>query len=83
MIKGISNYPDWQPIETAPRDNTIVLLCWPDEGVASDFPPETAQMMIGTGYYETGAYQSYVGWMCDNQENLSPTHWMPLPEMPK
>jgi hypothetical protein len=64
---------EWQPIETAPRDGTSVLLylpgtrirvgCWRDRG--SDGP--------GWGNpTESGERSAILG---------SPTHWMPLPKL--
>ena len=74
---------EWQPIETAPKDGTAVMLfstTWPKEW--GDVP------VIGKAYevidYETRQHISY-GWQdvdgCAFQEGL--THWMPLPEPPK
>ena len=64
--------PQWQPIATAPKDGTAVLLCWPFwcprrptigvfglHGVQQWFAPETLE---GDGD--------------------GPTHWMPLPAPP-
>ena len=74
---------EWQPIETAPRDGTAVLLyggLW--DGDAS-------------GIYDDGndrvplvcGYRGDVWAMCDTDfyqvRILEPTHWMPLPEPPQ
>lgn len=68
--------PLWQPIETAPRDNSIILLA----GIDDD-----GNQVVGEGYWET-----YSWW--DGEHNnpewswcweADPTHWMPLPEPPK
>jgi hypothetical protein len=59
----------WQPIETAPKDGTIVLV-WDGENMAVadwvEFP------------YRPGG-----GWMEGIEVFSDPTHWMPLPEPPK
>ena len=80
---------DWQPIETAPLDGTALILFCP--GVNSwnrrDGMPDIViglwygsswQSDIGDvdqGYESTGAYFVH--------EDLRPTHWQPLPELPK
>lgn len=71
---------EWQPIETAPRDGTAVLLYEPDCWM---HPVWVAQWERGGTYYREG-------WRCfvaaDGEEVLhpeKPTHWMPLPEPPE
>jgi hypothetical protein len=66
----------WQPIETAPIDGTIVILCglWNASG--------TLPMLAVAGSYN----QHLNLWMRDNQGcgftvSCHPTHWMPLPEI--
>ncbi len=56
----------WQPIETAPRDGTPIMLGFAGAGVSS-------------GLWWRG------GWARGpaEQNDLSPTHWMPLPEPPR
>ena len=64
---------EWQPIETAPRDETPVLLFIPDVG-----------MVVGD--FAVAAFAPAGEWFeCYNSEGLAPnkpTHWMPLPEPP-
>ena len=73
----------WYPIETAPKDNTMVLL------YASD---REGDNWIDTGYWET--YLGWQGippeeppeepnWMSSFDPSFTITHWMPLPEPPK
>lgn len=62
---------DWQPIETAPRDATIVLLWVPN--------------VTEIGAWLDGARMSNHGWHTwENMRFLSdrPSHWMPLPTPP-
>jgi hypothetical protein len=66
---------DWQPIETAPRDGTYILLGWFLEGG-------------GGGHPEVAFWHSTKQLWCSsrllNAEGYySPTHWQPLPEPPK
>ena len=73
---------EWQPIETAPKDNTLVLLY-----SKIDPDPDFSDFM-GVGYWET--YDLWHGpippkgpcWMWSIDEHL-PTHWMHLPEPPQ
>lgn len=63
---------DWQPIETAPKDGTKILLyavIWPD---------------VAVGSWD----ESNNGWMLypdseDSGRERNISHWMPLPEPPK
>lgn len=84
---------EWKPIESAPTDGTPLLLFCP--GVRSwnrlsGMPDVVVGMWttsvrttgwfsdlgdVDQGYESTGAYFEH--------EQLSPTHWMPLPEPPK
>ncbi len=60
----------WQPIETAPRDGTVVLLFQPHSQV---------------GYMFVGVLNNRGEWV-DNimgeDHRPTPTHWQPLPEPP-
>ena len=60
----------WQPIETAPKDGTPILLgAEPNE----DGP---FSIILGCWYKD--------GWYCWTPEkHIWPTHWMPLPQSPK
>jgi len=58
----------WQPIETAPKDGTEVLVYVPRR-----LGPIYAEARNVTGNQWWGRVLG----------NLRPTHWMPLPEPPK
>jgi hypothetical protein len=75
---------EWQPIETAPRDGTWVLLYFDgwdtpsSEGqptiYVGQWPPEDHWRHDGTWYVDWGDLTQYhIG---------PPTHWMPLPALP-
>ena len=61
--------PQWQPIETAPKDNTKVLLFVPVFGPS-------------IGYFDAHGPDNL--WCVRGIVNrgVQPTHWMPLPEPP-
>jgi hypothetical protein len=76
---------EWQPIKTAPRDGTWVLLYFDgwdtpsSEGqptiYVGQWPPEDHWRHDGTWYVDWGDLTQYhIG---------PPTHWMPVPEPPK
>lgn len=70
---------EWQPIETAPKDGTPVIITRHDE---------TWGWVLGWGeYFQQG---KIVGWVSRGFREppgelglAHPTHWMPLPEPPK
>lgn len=76
---------DWQPIETAPKDGTEILvsrlyqtgkrkripeICYWHETIEED-KYDKKYWCVGGDYYG-------IKWLAPN-----PTHWMPLPEPPK
>jgi Protein of unknown function (DUF551) len=66
----------WRPIETAPKDGTLVLL----------YVPGSAIMEIVFGRYDIDGDDG--DWLMDwgNQGtviDIPVTHWMPMPEPPK
>lgn len=68
---------EWQPIETAPRDKTTVLLFIPDARREKD--------KVQTGSCGKDMNKKDL-WIIGNQFGFEvgrPTHWMSLPEPPK
>lgn len=66
---------EWQPIETAPKDATLLLLWWPSRRESSAL----------IGYYGRGWLEgSALEWrsMAGLEWHKDPTHWMPLPPPP-
>ncbi|WP_424441089.1 DUF551 domain-containing protein [Parvibaculum sp.] len=61
--------PEWQPIETAPKDGTKILLTGPHDA--------NGRYMEVCGYWKD---RFPVTWMDGHGE---PTHWMPLPAPPE
>ncbi len=60
-------FPKWQPISTAPRDGTSILIFEADEGTGSVRVARWRDDTIPTGW--TGSERS-------------PSHWLPLPLPP-
>lgn len=64
---------DWQPIETAPKDETNILCFIPYEDPSHNLIYVLRYSYLGK--WVSGAYP-YEG-------TANPSHWMPLPEPPK
>lgn len=81
----------WRPIETAPKDETPVLL-W----LKAPLGPSDPQNWLPDGPLQVmvGWYSALYGWrstVCEpgcgedgycSWSEIYPTHWMPLPEPP-
>lgn len=76
---GAGEIMDWQPIETAPKDGSYVLLFFPVRGV-----------MRGRWNNDAYATKPRPYWRHDLEplygtrevRKYQPTHWMPLPPPP-
>lgn len=75
-IKLLRAATTWQPIATAPKDGTEILLC------VESRSRNAGGMLVG--HYMPGGHSISEGWyfwsgsMFD--KSSKPTHWMPLPE---
>ena len=89
---------EWQPIETAPRDGTLILG-WTDVGV--DYDGKGPRLLLIR--WRQSEYEDWIterpdentvvkrrrihdtsGWISEADEySVKPTHWMPLPDPPK
>jgi len=77
----------WQPIETAPKDGTQILLwngahrflAYWDKDFSSSWDEER-EISIPVGAWTDGTVASW-GYE-ENNQIKEPTHWMPLPEPP-
>ena len=88
-IGRLTSVSEWQPIETAPKDGTYILLAGgePDPIFSDgwDAPMVSARWdTLDSGYnpsdtgwrfcsFDSGIYGSY----------SNPTHWRPLPDLPQ
>lgn len=69
----------WQPIETAPKDGTTILVSCADDGFGK---------VVCAAIWFYGEYDADTGWYLyeiagDCLMGPIPTHWMPLPSPPK
>jgi hypothetical protein len=76
-------YGQWEPIETAPKNGTNVLLAFPEwrEAVISYYVVDE-RYRNGTLEYRSEGWR---GSWCDTpgfRHDPGPTHWMPLPPLP-
>lgn len=72
---------EWQPIETAPKDGTEVLIYYPEWGNKKNvvFAAEYDIGRPGMEEVEGTWYVFHYG----PKPAAPPTHWMPLPPPPK
>jgi hypothetical protein len=77
-LKADRQRDQWQPIETAPKDWTDILLYLPDEDDG------TGARGVVKGWYSM-ADGGFDCWMSydTNAGQCYPTKWMPLPAAPK
>ena len=68
---------NWQPIETAPKDGTEVLVFWP----YWSRKPFIAFYSGDVGGWDGERCLSPTH--CEAYAERAPTHWMPLPEPPE
>lgn len=84
----------WQPIQTAPKDGTEVLLAFPagrlaqawycDNGEAPEMWVVGSILMQALAMMgDAGAMPGTMGVGVDPRGAFAPTHWMPLPEAPE
>ncbi|WP_147029355.1 DUF551 domain-containing protein [Methylobacterium oxalidis] len=74
--------PEWQPIETAPRDDTWILLSggtvdWAEYAFGITCPPVVVACRRSEEWIVSLADSGYALTRYRN-----PTHWMPLPATP-
>lgn len=75
--------PSWQPIETAPKDGSAVLLSRPDSGGSwiGKYEP-----VYQSGYRPDNPWFSLMlnrDYLSKPLKSSAPTHWMPLPAAPQ
>lgn len=75
---------EWQPIETAPKDGTPILLYWPH------YPDEEKGVVwLGAWKVNDRLAKGYFSDSCEwddfemAEPRYAPSHWQPLPPPPK
>lgn len=83
LLTGEESMSDWQPIETAPKDGTQILVytVHGDIELSEWFVTETVVhdpvIVNGETLYRHREEAYYSGW-----NSNEPTHWLPLPPPP-
>jgi len=75
---------NWQPIETAPKDGTQILLC---DALDADGNPITDGswglfVQVAAWWAGEDAWIVYCDMVRDPPLHFEPTHWAPLPKNP-
>ena len=71
----------WQPIETAPKDGTVFIGLDDDEVYKMKWDLKRNRIVLNIS---DEPYHKIHSWGSEfDYEDLNPTHWMPLPELPK
>lgn len=73
----------WQPIETAPRDGTVVHLTWMDDGEPQEVWPMQWGHIQRNGLFPgvTGMWVATDGSVTWKESvDAGPTHWRPISE---
>ena len=69
---GYLDTPQWQPIETAPRDGTPLLICCIKASKYTN---------VKSGFMAVNRWEKF--WGSFNPKYFPATHWMPLPKPPE
>lgn len=76
---------EWQPIETAPKDGTNIMVwadgySWPEVVRYEKYDDEDAKEIGSEGYWTFS--EELLASVANPEEDLM-THWMPLPKAPE
>ena len=75
------NLTEWQPIETAPRDGRLLVLCWSDwDGQSRHYQPVVGWWQSCETLSEGG---EWVQWSLGLESCHGVSHWMALPPGPE
>jgi len=72
---------EWQPIETAPKDGTRILIYFPASCVRCRGIRVEESVFIGH-WHQPGNPQQIGFWTGWGSSRRTATHWMPLPKSP-
>jgi hypothetical protein len=76
-----SDMSEWQPIETAPKDGTSILVIYEGGQMIVSYWRVTESTTNGTVDYHMERWVT--PWMAKPGVEPAPTHWQPLPDLPK
>lgn len=71
---------EWQPIETAPKDGTKILLTPGEVETVTIGSFERPHLVGETGW--RSIERDSDAWGCTYRMDIKPTHWMPIPDPP-
>lgn len=79
---------NWQPIDTAPKDGTQILLCggvfdWDGSYCTPESRPKLEVVVLASWKSLRDAFTAPANTGHDDEWYYYPTHWLPLPEPPK
>lgn len=79
----------WQPIETAPRDGSAILVhrdIWPGTPSGRSEECNNHNTYVASWWAnqrgDSGSWVCYMDMISDPECPIEPTHWMPLPAPP-
>lgn len=88
-------FPVWQPIATAPKDGTPILIFQPDRSRCHHMPDgalgpneclyrtdDPRLQWYDDNRWAIGYWRPWGGWGNRNSATVTPTHWMRLPLPP-
>ncbi len=79
----VSYMSEWQPIETVPKDGTLVLLHRSDNSMAGYAPSAYPRRRITLGCFFDGYWMDGgAGGHGSGGSDSQYTHWHPIPERP-
>jgi hypothetical protein len=86
LVDEIRKPMTWQPIETAPKDGTHILLFDPEADYDSSWNDYEGRYLprIAVAHWKPypNGYGGWKGYYSGIDAIENPTHWMPLPEPP-
>jgi len=80
-MSGAGTYPEWQPIETAPKDKRIIA--WNGNLVTEALWLDDTDDNGHVGWCGAGFTDGGMLYYHHNELEPKPTKWMPLPDGPK
>ena len=73
IIEQLRKMSDWQPIETAPKDVRILVVCM---DAHRNVKHKEGLIQADQFDHDLGCFGKF------NRYSFPPTHWMPLPKLP-